>query len=133
MCKIIVHDWIFAKTALSPKTRKSATSLIRCMLPKVHRFYCTFSPTTLSLTLRFHQKLNLTPLFRKCTVTKTTLNFTPHLRRQRSVKLLAFGKNGEWKKILNIGSNFKKIFETVGCIMLCVHKKVITRRKKVYL
>ncbi len=55
---------------------------------------------------------------RKRTVRKTTLNFTPCFRRQRSVMPCVFGQIGEWLKISNMWAEFEEDFGK--CWLYCV-------------
>ncbi len=64
-CKILVHNRIFANTALSPKmqrftplmkSRNSALSLNMLYTAESAQFNSPFSPTTISLTLLFRRK-----------------------------------------------------------------------------
>jgi hypothetical protein len=91
------------------------------------QFYSRFSPTTISLTLRFRWKREVwlhtfaenaqyDPKTHNC---KDNAKFT--LRFCNATMLRAFSENGEWLKILNIWANLNKIFKTDGCTVFCFY------------
>jgi hypothetical protein len=150
--KFLVHNRIFANTTLSPKTHCFTPRFRRKRYVPLRFFaenrviplllwMCFRLPKAHSLTPRFCQQLlvylrtfaenakfdspflpKTLKTIRKRTVTKTTQNFIPRFRRQRSVMLRAFGEIGEWSKISNIWANFKKLFENVDGTAFCVWK-----------
>jgi hypothetical protein len=54
---------------------------------------------------------------RKCTVTKTALNFAPRFRRQAQ---LCRQKRGMIENFEYVGE-FGKIFENDGCTVICIY------------
>jgi hypothetical protein len=90
-------------SAYWPKTHNFASSLNTLYIAESAQFYSAFSPTTISLTPRLHEKTKFDFAFltktlktiQKRTVTKTTLSLMPRFRRQRSAMLRAFSENSE--------------------------------------
>jgi hypothetical protein len=106
----------------SPKLHILASSPNTLYTAESAQFYSAFLPTTISLTPPFRNAKfdsSFSPktfkTIRKRTVRKTAPSLTSRFRRQRSAMIRAFGENGELLKTSNICTNFKNVFENVGC------------------
>ncbi len=91
------------------------------MLPKAHSLTHRFCQQWLVELSAFAENTKFDSPFlpktlktiRKRTVTKTTLNITPHFWRQSSVMLLAFGEIGKWSKLWIFGQIWRRFLKTL--------------------